>query len=305
MAYLDELRKRRFASKATEQKLRLFARSEEIHAVLVVEGEEDSSVYIDAFNKNSNGKHARIIICNGKGGVLGLRDFADLDFPNHSKLMFFVDRDHDDFLGLNSRDERTYVTDHYSIEWNACTEDIMYSLVARHYTLSAHDPVWATVREKFNELMAIWVNHALPIMQGVVFARRAGETLDLEQITLSDICRLRNATFERTEYELTTILGHAGAQCCPERKDLIEGKAEFLGHDYKQSIRGKLVVQFFCEFFRKLGTICGSPSKIDGQSLSTNVQIGKNNYFQFVLDDWVVPRSLQIFFQIWVNKQDT
>ena len=290
-------------SKATEQKLRLYVRLDEVHAVLIVEGQEDSNLYTDAFNKVIHGKDARVIICNGKGGVLGLRNFANLNFADAPKLMFFIDRDHDDFIGLSLADDRTYVTDNYSIEWDACTEEVIFALVARHYALSTNDPAWEKVKEKFHELMACWISHARPIMYAVIVARRAGQKLDLEQIALSDICRLNGSTLEPTGVELGALLEKAGSLHCPGAEDLDQCEVDLLKYDSRVYVRGKLVVQFFCEFFRKLGAICGSPEKIDGQGLATKVQIGKNNFIQFILDDWMIPDSLRNFFLSWNDRQ--
>jgi len=304
MTYLEQLRERRTANKATEQKLRLFVRLAEVQAVLVVEGEEDSDLYCNAFHEVLEGASVRVIICNGKGGVLGLRDFADSSFREEVKLMFFIDRDHDDFLDLTHGDERTYVTDHYSIEWEACTEDVLFSLVARHYTLSAGDPIWDVVRERFRELMGIWIDHCKPIMVAVVAARRRGEVLDLEQLLLSDICRFDAGRLERTASGLEVLLTKAGSANCPDDEELAQCATELCGCDARLYVRGKLVVQFFCEFFRRLGEICGNSKKIDGRDLFTGVQIGKNNYFQFILSDWTIPDSLRAFFIDWERRQE-
>jgi hypothetical protein len=303
MTYLDQLRERRSASNATEQKLRLFVPLEEVQAVLVVEGDEDSCLYTDAFHEVVEGAHIRVIICNGKGGVLGLRDFADANFPKAVKLMFFIDRDHDDLLDLIHYDERTYVTDHYSIEWDACTEEILFSLIARHYTLSVGDPIWDVVREKFREMMGTWLNYSCPIMQAVVVARRRGEILDLEQLSLSDICRFHDVTFEHSGSGLEELLTKVGCRACPTDDELTECQKEFGGKDARSYVRGKLVVQFFCEFFRKLSEICGNPEKIDGRGLTTGVQLGKNNYFQFILGDWCAPPSLRTFLSNWESRK--
>lgn len=303
MTYLEQLRERRSASNATEQKLRLFIRLEEVQAVLVVEGDEDSDVYTDAFHQVVEGAHIRVIICKGKGGVLGLRDFADANFPNVIKLMFFIDRDHDDFLGLIHRDDRTYVTDHYSIEWDACTEEVLFSLIARHYTLSVGDPIWEVVREKFHEMMGAWLDYSRPIMQAVVVARQRGEVLDLEQLSLSDICRFNAPTFECAGNGLRTLLTKVGCKTYPTTQELTQCQVQLNDRDTRTYVRGKLVVQFFCEFFRKLSEICGNPEKIDGRGLTTGVQLGKSTYFQFILGDWLMPDTLRTFLSNWESRQ--
>ena len=303
MTYLDKLRERRTASKATEQKLRLFVRLEEVQGILVVEGEEDSNLYTDAFHKVVEGVCVRVIICDGKGGVLGLRDFADANFSEETHLMFFIDRDHDDLVDLTHGDERTYVTDYYSIEWDACTEHVLFSLIAKHYALSVGDPIWDVVRVNFRASMGAWLEHTKPIMQAVVVARRHGEVLDLEQLSLSDICRFNAGAMERTSSSLEVLLTKAGCENYPSGEELADINAELGDCEVKKYVRGKLVVQFFCEFFRRLGEICGHPRKIDGRDLGTGVQIGKKNYFQFILGDWTVPDTLRTFFTDWEGRQ--
>ena len=305
MTHLDQLREWCSASKATEQKLRLYVPLDEIYAVLIVEGQEDSNLYTDAFNKVMDGKDTRVIICNGKGGVLGLRNFANVNYADASKLMFFIDRVHDDFIGLSMEDERTYVTDNYSIEWDACTEEVLFALVARHYALSTYDPVWEKVKEKFHKLMACWNSHARPIMYAMILARRAGQQLELESIYLSDICRLNGSTYEPTGAELGVLLEKAGSRHCPSGEDLAQCEYDLSKYDIRAYVRGKLAVYFFCEFFQKIGEICDSPEKIDGQGLVTGVQTGKSIFFQFIRDDWVIPESLRNIFLSWNDRQAT
>ncbi len=303
MTNLNKLRKKRKTDNAVEHKLRLFTSDKKIPAILVVEGEEDSNLYAYAFHKVVSDSSVRVIICNGKGGVLGLRDFSADNFPNDTKAIFFIDKDHDDLLGLENKDERTYVTDHYSIEWDICTKNVLFKLIEDHYALNLSDPIWGVVRRKFCELMTSWLDHSRPVMQAVVVARRNGENLDLKQIMLSDICRFHGESLEHTGISLEDLLIKAGIKNCPAKEELDQCSRELRDCDDRLYIRGKLVVQFFCEFFRRLNKICGYPTKIDDQSLTTGVQIGRNNYVRGVLNIWTIPETLRKFFNDWKERQ--
>jgi hypothetical protein len=306
MDFAEQLRKHRLANPVTRLKLSQFIRNKNVGAILVVEGKEDSQLYTYAFNTIVPNAKERIIICNGKVGVLKLRDFFESSFSRDKKTMFFIDKDHDDFVGLDYSKDGTYITDYYSIEWDVCTEQVLVALIGRHYTLSQNDPIRDIVNNKFQDLIQSWREHTKPIMQAVVVARRNGENnFDLDKIPLSSICRLKAGVFVPTDSDAKSLLSNAGCSSCPKSEELSQCATEFSSMDERLYIRGKLMLEFCCEFFRKLDEICINPKKIDGCDLETNVQIGKSNFVQFALNDWIIPDSLRDFLKNWTSREPT
>ena len=302
MTYLKQLRGRRRSSADTQHRLRLFVADEKVGAILVVEGKLDDVLITDAFTRNVSDCRSTPIVCNGKGGVLGLRDFLDSKYHNDTKAMFFIDRDHDDFIRINDADKRTYITDHYSIEWCVCTEKVMCSIVAKCYALSKSDPFNSTVCVRFQQLMQEAMDHSRPVMQAVVAARQNGEVLDLNNISLSKICEFSNNKLVRTSYGINNLLKSANCSKIPTSKQLSKIKSQLQKEDDRSYVRGKIGLQFFCLFFRMLNEICGSPRKTNKKGLKTIEEIGQDNFRKFIPSDWTVPDSLKEFFAHWKGR---
>ena len=69
------------------------------------------------------------VFVEGKDNVLALHSFINWNIFNKNQLLFFVDRDMSYWLdGITYYDENIYITDQYSFENDAVTED--FSLVA-------------------------------------------------------------------------------------------------------------------------------------------------------------------------------
>ena len=301
---IDDMRDGRSSDHTVKERLRECATNSKIEAVLVVEGYEDSPLYGDAFTMVlPNIQEIRIIVCGGKNSVLGLRNLLQRTFSNDTKTMFFVDRDHDDFLELHNADERTYVTDFYSIEWDFCTEDVLFSIISKHYTLNERDPIWNIAKQRFRSLMTVWLDHCRPVMQAVVVAKQMGEKLTLKKIFLSDICRFKAGTFQRTSDEINAILSKSGCVRYPDADDLSKGESALASVDSKSYVRGKLMVQFCCIFFKELNEICGKKPKIDSCELESDTPLGKNNFIRYLPSDWKIPESLRDFYVNWRARQ--
>ena len=303
MNHLDKIRHSRTSLPATKKKLRLSVTDKKFGAILVVEGQDDSVLITNAFESFFPSITPMTIRCDGKGGVLGLRRYFYTVFPNDTKTMFFIDRDHDDLLKVNNADKRTYITDHYSIEWNMCTPNVMWALVARYYTLSKGDPLWNIVRERFRSMMDDALDHSKLVMQAVVVARRNGESLDLDRIPLSEICRFKAGKLIRTSKGVKALLKQAECKTIPSDDELEEIKSELQGTDVRQYIRGKMILQFYYEFFRKLSQICGYRRKRDDSKFTTSVQVATEKFIQLISPDWKIPDSLDLFFVEWLSRK--
>jgi hypothetical protein len=302
MTYLESLQNFRFADSALKLLLVQLMPEKKVDAILVVEGEEDSNVYTRAINSFKPDARVEVIICNGKGGVLGLRDFIDDYYSHDNKTMFFIDKDHDDLLGIDYRDDKTYITDHYSIEWDVCTEQTITALIERSYALTEKDPIWKSVRLKFIEMSQEWLDYSKPIMQAVVVLREKGEKPKLDGIRFSDICRFQAGVMRRTNYKLETLLKASGC-LCPDEKELSRCASKLDDIDERSYVRGKLAVEFCCAFLKDLNKICDYPTKIDRRPLQRKGNVGKSEFIQLAILDWTVPDSLQFFLRSWVSRQ--
>ena len=303
--YADELRSYRHTPNSLEIQLTQLIPEDDVKAILVVEGWDDSVLIIRAFNVVMSGVYAAVIVCGGKYNVLKLRQLLYSDYSSDTKTMFFVDKDHDDFMGVDNTDERTYVTEYYSIEWIICTEEVMCSLIKRYYTLSEMDEIWKVVKARYRSQVKKCLDYLRPVMQAVVVVRKKGKRPKLKKISFSDICRFKDGTVNRTANGINALLGQSGCSTNFSNDDLSQISEEFGSMDDRLYIRGKLYLQFFREFFERLNEVCDRPIKIDGSSLTTSACIGKKGFVDFVGDDWKIPSSLRDFITRWRKRNVT
>jgi hypothetical protein len=89
--------------------------SNDLHAF--VEGDEDSSVYAPFLRRIFPGVKCWSYVCGGKSAVQGARKHLLERKRDLRCVAFLVDRDFDDFFGVQASPEpNLYITDWYSIE---------------------------------------------------------------------------------------------------------------------------------------------------------------------------------------------
>src|SRR5690554_1942157 len=96
----------------------------------LVEGVEDNSFYKHFFEIYKEEVPIKYIICNGKQNVIDNYNDLDWEFYNKKRVLFFIDKDFDDYIGREIiADENVFVTDCYSIENYLVDEAILEKFI--------------------------------------------------------------------------------------------------------------------------------------------------------------------------------
>ena len=84
---------------------------------LFFEGEDDPCFYMTYLSPLLDGKEYIEYICNGRDGVIKTYDLISRDPRHTNSAMFFVDKDHTDFLNFKTPVANViFQTDYYSFE---------------------------------------------------------------------------------------------------------------------------------------------------------------------------------------------
>jgi hypothetical protein len=282
MQYLDELRERRKSKTAVQQKIRMY-KSRNVDFIAFFEGQDDQSFFLHFLEQELQDKDIYPIICDGKGGVLGARDFAENEYKILSGMLFFIDKDHDDFIGNIEEDAHTFITKYYSIESYFFEPSILHKFIKQHYGLSNIDPITKIVESTYFKIQAQVIHRLRSIMAHAVILRRRGVNPNLENVKFSKIFRIENGVFIKQNLfrsELEQLF------CCEITISKISVR-NFLKDtsdlDCRFFVRGKLLAEFFCAFFNKLDSILNHTKDISGSELSTSIQLGRRNFVNLLM----------------------
>lgn len=256
MTLIDSLRAAR--DSASTLKLRLMVdyrpNGQTIHAFF--EGREDESFYVNYIDAAiPAGWRPFYYRCGSKLKVCDAwRAFAALD---QRRLLFFVDKDHDDIVGVSDPAEaapNVFVTEWYSIE-NYLVEDALVRRYVRDILhLDLGRPEEDAVISWFSEQRDWFYRQSLTISAWIVAARMENTVVhvanvDMEKLfTIDDAGAIRKVSVNRAEY----LRHQCGVTTSPVASKLLSVARDLRGKHAKTHIRGKFDVWFLVAFLRRL-----------------------------------------------------
>jgi hypothetical protein len=188
--FLDALK---IAPTSSQVKVNTFLASFNPNANIVsifIEGKNDPSFFRININR-INGIEELIvdtIILGCKEDVLNAWEFLGNRFPNNSRLLFFVDKDHDDLKG-SSKGVQTignlFVTKFYSIENYLVTEASIRAILIDIWGLDSTSGVIEPACQSFQEFQDLYRTIFLPWMAWHIAAQRLGKKPKIKKIPIS------------------------------------------------------------------------------------------------------------------------
>ncbi|MYZ50139.1 DUF4435 domain-containing protein [Propylenella binzhouense] len=301
MSYLESLRARRQAQKAVEQLLRMAIGSGRYVAIFAVEGEEDEEYYSEMWDKVICNHPIQVIVCDGKGGVLGARDFIDREYPNTCVVLYFIDKDHDEFIGINHARADTYVTDGYSIEWDVCNEAAIVHVLQRNYTIMSGDPLLESFRVFWRRSTTAVLPRLRTVMAGIVLIRQQDIDPSLDGLTVNALFEFRSGAYERRRLSFDRFREMVETEWMPSQGEWVAMLRILSGTPDSSYVRGKILVSFYCDMISRFAADC-SHRKSNGRLLKPKIQIGKRNFIHLAIPLLTVPSSLRVFFERAIGR---
>jgi hypothetical protein len=159
------------------------------------EGGDDPLFYLPELRRRLKGNaplHSHV--CNGKPKLSLIRtEIHALQF-DRTRYAFFVDRDYDDFLGTQiTLDDRTYLTDHYSIENDVTTLESIEVLLTDFGGMSKADPAFKNITRAYQNGYDEFALRILPFSAWTISMRERGRKPNLNNVNLSNIFEITPA----------------------------------------------------------------------------------------------------------------
>jgi hypothetical protein len=214
------------------------------------EGNEDFGYYVQAISKPYPDLLLGKIFVEGKDNVLALQRFINWDSFSKNQLLFFVDRDMSYWLGENNQyDENIYVTDQYSFENDAVTEDFFISCLEDLYGFaSATQEELQSIREFYTEKWKVFVDNSKYIMAAVAISFKVTQQHLAKKIEKNKIIKIETDNVWKNEISGKPIIDYID-----EKLEIQESDKQAIDllirrfDDEKDfySVRGKWAITFF------------------------------------------------------------
>ena len=214
------------------------------------EGNEDFGYYVQAISKAYPDLMLGKIFVEGKDNVLALHHFINWNIFNKNQLLFFVDRDMSYWLdGITYYDENIYITDQYSFENDAVTEDFFVSCLEDLYGFaSADEEEMNVIRQLYVEKWKAFVNNSKYIMAAVAISLKSTGQHLAKNIEKNKIIKIESDTVWSEK-----IAGKDFSDYVDEKLEIHESSRTEMDLLMKRfdaekefySIRGKWAITFF------------------------------------------------------------
>lgn len=251
MEFLDQLRAMRYSPKSIwiQFSYVYVENSEDVY--IFVEGGDDVIFYAAMLRQLAPGRKVYDFDCRNKTGVLAARD--ELAKRGGKRCLFFVDKDHDDIIGLQLSSAGVFETEGYSIETYLCSIDIIESLWREILGLDLADPRLEHIRIQYGLSEGIFYQQMRPYMAWLVWHRRRGNNPSIRGIKPESILKFGpNSTTVFFRGRIAELSQRAGVDGCqnPTAREILAVSRELAALDPQKYVRGKEHLWFFLEFLR-------------------------------------------------------
>lgn len=295
MSYLEILRARRKTPVSAWHKLRTSIATKKFDFYVAFEGEEDEEFYSSFLTERFPEKKFRPLICDGKGGVIALHQEVVESYGNPLNVFFFIDSDHDRFLGQDDYPAQTFSTCGYAVENYIYEPDVILRGIRKHFQLNAADELCEEVQNALERDRFVFELRVRTIMSYSVALRANDQCPDLDKVDLNSIFELNDDGLKRRNVDCAALI--TAGDVAPLTSAEIYRHARLLRNTNPNVFfRGKLVAQFVVNFCRRLSKRFRSKQKLNGKPLKAKIEFGKNNLISAFVDFVEAPDRLLEFF---------
>lgn len=268
---------------------------------VVHEGRDDPSFYRShVASRMPAGWRLRFVCCGTKKGVLDRAGEFARRHPPDPRVLFFVDKDHDDLIDKNAeRPYRwTYTTTCYAIENYVCTAQVVRAFLTDIVGLPDTDESCDVVVQRYEASKSELHHVGLPIMAWIVAARRQGLTLNLNNIdneklfnVADDLTPTLADSIPAVYSYLAAVTGGREPNLSPPDEDIQSELAQLEGVTSQTWFRGKQDLWFLVKFLNRSVELLRACEKTGRVS----VQISRVNALQILGPRAPLPGCLAEF----------
>jgi Protein of unknown function (DUF4435) len=294
--HISKLRARRRVPVAIVHRFRLMygEKGTALH-YLFFEGETDRDFFDIFINAKLSGERA-VFVCDGKEGVLSVARRLGRESRESRRLLFFLDRDHDPFLGKPlPRRKDFFVTEYYSIENYLVCEGLVANVLRRFMRLDNTDPIYDECMTAYQAAYTRYAKLMAPFMAWVIVQRRMGKTLNLSNVNLQTVVSMDGMVEKRPSGFRTFQKQCAGGNPRITLRLVVETRKELLKVHVKKYLRGKFELWFLIQWITRVARSLRGRLKVDGRKVAMGVQITSANALQLLSGLLPCPRRLERF----------
>lgn len=294
--FLRRLTQRRHSPVAVAAKLdRLRARKPDT-LFLVVEALPDAIRYSDAA-RAAGAAEIKEILCEGKRGVLKLLKHVRDKYGYDKRILFFVDRDHDDFIVGNPNDPAVYVTDGYSFEADFVSPDSFRCVLTEIYKVDEEEAVIEEFTAAFASALDTFEKSLLPIMAWTIAVRRLGGDMNLNNAQLADLINIQDVESPSRKKGALRFFHAACARSLSLKtpyliRSVLRELASVSPHNV---IRGKYLMWFFLKYLTQMRDRFRAAKAHGERAHFIDLEVNASNVVQLLSSRLKMPGTLQDF----------
>ncbi|MCD8413646.1 DUF4435 domain-containing protein [Tenacibaculum finnmarkense] len=278
---------------------------------LFIEGNDDPSFYTN-FIKNIAGKKYQLYFYNSKNKDGVYENYNKIDWTTYhkNKVLFFVDKDFSDVLGLTyTSDENIFVTKYYSIENYLVNTKILKRILVDLLHITDTDTIKGIVKT-FKEQHKVFCKQMLILTSWIIYHRSKKNNIPLSKVNLSHIfsfdedlkiTRIDKPQGMKLYSYLNSKTGNTdNSESWKEIKSIFK-KIKVIRKD-KIHLRGKFEVWFLIAFVNELMENVNATKSKGQQKLKMNINLSKSNAVEILGSRLDVPKELKKFVKFNIAK---
>lgn len=192
MTFLDELRAATSSPEAEWNVFIIEYAPDRKRVFVFHEGRDDPAFYRTHVEANLPKEYElRFVRSGNKAQVLARVEEFKSRFAANPRVLFFVDKDHDDLIQRAMPTYQwLYVTDSYSIESFLCSPEIVRRWLVDVGGMFDMDTRCKRIADRYEAARAVYVGLMLPVMAWVLAARKLGYKLNLNNVDVGQFVAL-------------------------------------------------------------------------------------------------------------------
>jgi len=224
---------------------------DEIH--VFVEGDEDVFFYKPYIKAMLTNISIHQYVCGGKTQVVSVREWIRARGYDIKRCAFFVDRDYDDLLSSQiAVDDRTYITDYYSIENHVVCEDAAEFVLCDVAKIPKSHRDYMIFQRSLMEKLGHFAELIRPFISGLLLSRHLGLRPNMNNVDLAKLFAITvSGNAERRPKSFELFCKTCGITGQIRLFELRPWMRRLKLTDYKLWIRGKYEIWFFQKILLK------------------------------------------------------
>ncbi|HWY59460.1 MAG TPA: DUF4435 domain-containing protein [Terriglobales bacterium] len=272
-----------------------------------VEGAPDLAFYRSYVERYVEGSELRMYNCEGKANVYQAYAKVVERFPRCRRVVFFVDKDLDDILGVPwPSDPRIYITDFYAVENYLVCKEVVRRFFLDFVKMKKVEFDLELALPEFESQLNAFHRAILPVMAWVVTMRRTGRHPILNDVNPGEfLVFLNSRVTRRNSVRIIPYLERVTkVECRPgEWRQVRQTCRELRRLEPKRYVRGKFDAWFLLGFIRKTEESLSAMARESGGAISVGVQLTDSNFIQLLVRASPVSPALSAFLEFHLRHE--